>query len=165
VSISNYYERVGKVFVLGAALALLAGGCGSSDSAGTTTSRHTSPGDQAAARAVVRVQAQLRRGEFSAAWRTLHPAERKVISADRLAACYPANAFPRTVTFRASLVQDVSWQVPGTSTFAEAKEVTVTANSDGKTVDRFKQHTVRVGKGWDWMLSRAFFDKARSGAC
>jgi hypothetical protein len=165
VSISNYYERVRKVFVLGATLALLAAGCGSSNSAGTTTLRKTSPGDQAAARAVVRVQAQLRRGEFSTAWRTLYPAEKRVISADRLAACYPANAFPRTVTFRASLVEDVSWEVPGTSTFSEAKEVTVRAESGGKTVDTFKQHTVRVGKGWTWMLSRAFFDKARSGGC
>jgi hypothetical protein len=165
VSISNYYERVRKLFVLGAALALLATGCGSSNGNGTTALPRTSPGNEAAARAVVRVQAQLRRGEFAAAWRTLHPAEKRVISASRLAACYPADAFPRTVTFRAIEEQDVSWEVPGTNTFAEAKEVTVKAESAGKTVDTFKQHTVRVGPRWTWMLSRAFFNKARAGGC
>ena len=165
MSISNYYERVRKLFVLGAALALFAAGCGNNNGGGSTALPRTSPGNEAAARAVVRVQAQLRRGEFAAAWRTLHPAEKRVISASRLAACYPANAFPRTVTFRAIEEQDVSWQVPGTNTFAEAKEVTVKAESGGKTVDTFKQHTVRVGQRWTWMLSRAFFDKARSGKC
>ena len=59
----------------------------------------------------------------------------------------------------------MSWQVPGTNTFAEAKEVTVKAESAGKTVDTFKQHTVRVGPRWTWMLSRAFFNKARAGGC
>jgi len=147
---------------------LLAAGCGSGGdkaSEDSTTPPRTAPGNQAAAQEVVRVQAQLRRGQFAAAWRTLHPAEKRVISAQRLAACYPADAFPRTVTFRATVVQDVSWQVPGTESFAEAKEVTVKAEAAGKTVDTFKQHAVRVGKRWTWMLSRAFYDKARQGAC
>ena len=165
MSISNYYERVRKLFVLGAALALVAAGCGSSNGGSSTALPRTSPGDKAAAQAVVRVQAQLRRGQFAAAWRTLHPAEKRVISVTRLAACYPADAFPRTVTFRAIEEQDVSWQVPGANTFAEAKEVTVKAESGGKTVDTFKQHTVRVGRQWAWMLSRAFFNKARAGSC
>jgi hypothetical protein len=159
---------VRKVFVLGAALMLLAAGCGSGGdkaSEGRTTAPQTTPGNQAAAQEVVRVQAQLRRGQFAAAWRTLHPAEKRVMSAQRLAACYPADAFPRTVTFRATVVQDVSWQVPGTESFAEAKEVTVKAEAAGETVDTFKQHAVQVGKRWTWMLSRAFYDKARKGTC
>jgi hypothetical protein len=62
-------------------------------------------------------------------------------------------------------VRDVVWQVPGTNTISEAKEVTVTASSDRKTIDTFKQHVVSVGRRWTWVLSRAFYDKARRGAC
>jgi hypothetical protein len=166
VSIRNYYEDVRKVFVLGATLALLASGCGSTKHATTTTvRRHSNPADQSAAKFVVGVQAQLRRGQFAVAWRTLHPAERRVISQSRLASCYPANALPRTVTFRATQVRDVSWQVPGATTFSEAKEVTVKAEAGGKTVDAFKQHVVRAGQSWTWMLSAPFFSKAKRGAC
>jgi hypothetical protein len=114
---------------------------------------------------VVRVQAALRRGRFATAWRSLHPAEKRVITVQRLASCYPRNAFPRRITFRASEVRDVVWQVPGSKTISEAKEVTVTATSGGKTIERFKQHTVLVGRTWTWMLSQPYFAKARRGAC
>jgi hypothetical protein len=166
VSIRNYYEDVRKVFVLGATLALLAAGCGSTKHATTTTARrHSSAADQSAAKFVVGIQAQLRRGQFAAAWRTLHPAERSVISQSRLATCYPADALPRTVTFRATRVRDVTWQVPGATATSEAKEVTVKAEAGGKTVDAFKQHVVRAGKSWTWMLSAPFFAKAKNGTC
>ena len=152
-----------KAFALAAAVALLAAGCGSSKHEGATG--RSSPGNQAAAQAVVRVQAELRRGQFATAWRTLHPAEKRVISAKRLASCYPRNAFPRTVTFRASEVRDVVWQVPGSSAISEAKEVTVSASSGGKTLDTFKQHAIRVGGTWTWMLSRQYFAQAKRGTC
>jgi hypothetical protein len=157
---SIYYEDVRNVCVLGAAVALLASGCGTSTHA---VNRH--PGDEAAAKAVVRVQAQLRRGNFALAWQSLHPAERRVLSVQRLSSCYPRNEFPRTVTFRAKQVRDIVWQVPGTKTISEAKEVTVTATSSGKAVDTFKQHVVRVGRTWTWMLSRHFFNAAKNGKC
>jgi hypothetical protein len=163
VSIRNYYQDVRKSFALSVILATVAAGCGSGKHAGATPS--ASPGNQAAAQAVVRVQAQLRRGEFATAWRSLHPAEKQAISAKQLASCYPRNAFPRTVTFRASEVRDVVWQVPGSSTISEAKEVTVTASSAGKSVDTFKQHAIRVGGKWTWMLSRQYFARAKRGAC
>jgi hypothetical protein len=156
---------VRKTFALGTAVALLAAGCGSGKHSTGTTAARTSPGNQAAAQAVVRVQAELRRGQFATAWRSLHPAEKRAISARRLASCYPRNAFPRTVTFRASEVRDVVWQVPGTKTISEAKEVTVTASSGGKSLVTFKQHTVRVGGAWTWMLSRQYFAKAKRGKC
>ncbi len=155
-----------KLFALGAALALLAAGCGGRDKASTTTTTATpGPGDEAAARALVRVQAELRRGNFATAWQSLHPAQRKVVSVQRLAACYPRTEFPRTVTFRATRVEDVVWQVPGTSTISEAKAVTITATSGGKKVATFKQHTVRAGGRWTWMLSSAYFKKAKNGTC
>ena len=154
-----------KSFVVGTAIALLAAGCGSGRHAATTTLARTSPGNQAASRAVVRVQAELRRGEFATAWRSLHPAEKRIVSVQKLAGCYPRNAFPRTVTFRASQVRDVVWQVPGSKNISEAKEVTITATSGGKTLDTFKQHTVRVGGTWTWMLSKQYFAKAKRGAC
>jgi hypothetical protein len=153
-----------RLFALGAALALLAAGCGS-DRASTTTTATAGPGDEAAAHALVRVQAELRRGNFATAWQSLHPAERKVVSVQRLAACYPRTEFPRTVTFRATRIEDVVWQVPGTSTISEAKAVTITAASGGRKVATFKQHAVRAGGRWTWMLSSAYFKKARNGTC
>ena len=148
------------------AVAMLAAGCGSGKHGTTTTTvARPSPADRAAARAVVRVQAELRRGDFATAWRSLHPAEKRVASVQWLTRCYPRNAFPRTVTFRTSQVRDVVWQVPGSKTISEAKEVTITATSGGKIVDTFAQHTVRVGGTWTWMLSRQYYAKAKRGAC
>jgi hypothetical protein len=154
---------VRKLFALGAALTLIAAGCGGGKKAATTT-RNTAL-DQSAAHFVVGVQADLRRGNFARAWRSLHPAQKRAVSRPLLASCYPRNAFPRTVTFHATQVQDVTWQVPGSNTFSEAKEVTVTAKSAGKTVDTFTQHVVRVGGAWTWMLSAAFFRAAKRGTC
>ena len=154
-----------KLFALAAALTLLAAGCGGGDTASKTTTATPGPGDEAAARALVRVQAELRRGNFATAWQSLHPAERKVVSVRRLAACYPRTEFPRSVTFRATRVEDVVWQVPGTSSNSEAKAVTITATSGGEKVATFKQHTVRAGGRWTWMLSSAYFKKAKNGTC
>lgn len=143
-------------------LGLLAG-CGSSDNA--STSRDEQALNQSAARFVVRVQADLRLGKFQRAWRSLHPAEQRVVSAKRLASCYPRKEFRETVTFRATQSEDVDWLVPGTTDSVETKEVTVTAKSPGAKAETFTQHVVRVGGQWKWMLSKTFFDKARRGAC
>ena len=145
------------------ALALLASSCG--DNGGSTTTARNAALDESAARFVVNVQAQLRRGRFAQAWRALHPVQKRVVSAQRLARCYPRNAYPRTVTFRAHEVRDVSWNVPGTTGLSDAEAVAVTATSGGKTIDSFDQHITRSGDTWHWMLSRAFFNKARRGAC
>ena len=154
-----------KLCALGTALTLLAAGCGGGHTASTTTTATPDPADEAAARALVRVQAELRRGNFATAWQSLHPAERKVVSVQRLAACYPRTEFPPTVTFRATRVEDVVWQVPGTSSISEAKAVTITATSGGEKVATFKQHAVRAGERWTWMLSSAYFKKAKNGTC
>lgn len=151
-----------KLSLLGA-FALLASGCGSDN--GSKTATRNARLDQTAARFVVGVQADLRRGRFRRAWRSLHPAERRVVSAERLASCYPRNRYPRTVTFTASKVRDVSWQVPGTDGLRDAEAVTVTARARGQTIETFEQHIVRSAGSWQWMLSRDFFDRARRGSC
>jgi hypothetical protein len=152
-----------NLFVLGLALTLVSSGCGS-DKGTATTTRNTAL-DQSAARFAVQVQAELRRGRFAHVWRSLHPVQKRAVSARRLASCYPRKAYPTTVGFRATEVKDVSWQVPGSDTFSAAKEVTVTATSGGKTIDTFPQHVVRVGGRWTWMLSRSYFLRAKRGGC
>lgn len=153
-----------KGSVLLVAVALLAAGCGSS-SKQTSTAARTSQLDESAARFVVRIQAQLKQGKFAQAWRTLHPAEKRVVSVQKLAACYPKDEFPGTVTFRATKSRDVHWLVPGTPNTVDAKEVTVTATSRGDGKQTFQQHLVRRGTSWAWMLSKHYFDAARSGSC
>ena len=145
------------------AAVLLISGCG--NGGGSTTSARNTGLDKSAARFVVAVQAQLRRGQFARAWRSLHPAEKRVVSAQRLAACYPRNAYPRTVTFRAHEVRDVTWNVPGTTGLSDAEAVAVTATAGGRTIDSFDQHITRTDGAWHWMLSRPFFRKAARGAC
>jgi hypothetical protein len=152
-----------RKFSVVAAFALLAGGCGSG-SAPKAPTRNAAL-DESAARFVVAVQADLRRGRFQRAWKSLHPAEKRALSAQRLASCYPRNRYPRTVTFTAKSVRDVSWTVPGTSGLSDAEAVTVTARSAGKTIETFDQHIVRSAGSWRWMLSSAFFDRARRGGC
>ena len=148
--------RKGTAIALAAAL--LASGCGSSGK------KTTSKLDESAAKFAVAVQAQLKSGRFSSAWRSLHPAEQKVVSAQRLASCYPRNEFAGAVTFRARKVRDVRWTVPGGDT-TDAKEVTIAATSPNRPKDIFRQHVVRMRGHWTWMLSRAYFTKATSRKC
>jgi hypothetical protein len=163
VSISIYYAAVRKASVLLLLLTVLAAGCGSSSDSKTSTESHAL--DQSAARFVVQVQALLKRGRFAAAWRTLHPAEKRVVPVARLASCYPKGQFPGTVTFRATKTRDVNWLVPGTTDSVAAKEVTVSAVSTGRPKQTFTQHIVRRGSEWSWMLSRQYFAAAKSGKC
>jgi hypothetical protein len=158
-------RNVRKASIFFATLAVLAAGCGSSSSTRATTRADNPAVDQSAARFVVKIQAQLKRGQFAAAWRTLHPAEKRVVSAKRLASCYPKNQFPGTVTFRATKARDVRWLVPGTTDSVDAKEVTVTATLGDGSKQTFTQHLVRRGAGWAWMLSKHYFAAARSGDC
>jgi hypothetical protein len=155
--------RKGSLFLV--AVAAVAAGCGSSSSTQQTTRADNPAVDQSAARFVVRIQAQLKRGQFAQAWRTLHPAEKRAVSAQRLASCYPKNQFPGTVTFRATKTRDVRWLVPGTSDSVDAKEVTVTATLAYGSKQTFLQHLVRRGSGWAWMLSKQYFNAARRGSC
>jgi Tfp pilus assembly protein PilW len=140
----------------------LASGCGSVKREDTRAERAL---NQSAARFAVETQAQLRRGQYRRAWRTLHPVEKHVVSASRLASCYPRNDFAGTVTFRASRAADVTWRVPGASKSTDAKAVTVTATSPGRPKDTFIQHLVRIDGHWTWMLSRKFFEAAKNGRC
>jgi hypothetical protein len=146
-----------------AAMPLLFVGCGSTRHARTSTT--PTRADESAARFAVRVQAQLKRGRFAQAWRTLHPAEKRDVSAQRLASCYPKGQFPGTVTFRATTTRDVRWLVPGTSNSVAAKEVTVTVTSPSGAKQTLAQHLVRAGGGWAWMLSKQYFAAAKAGSC
>jgi hypothetical protein len=141
-------------------------GCGSgSKSENDTTTTTASKADEAAARFAVRVQAELKQGRFAAAWHSLHPAERRVVSAQRLASCYPSGQFPGAVTFRAHNVADVRWTVPGTQDTTDAKAVSITATAPGQPKQSFEQHVVPIDGRWAWMLSSAYFAKAKSGSC
>ena len=146
-------------------LAVVAAGCGSgSKTSATATSPDESNASESAARFVVAVQAQLKRGQFAKAWKTLHPAEQRAVSAKRLASCYPRGQFPGTVTFRARDARDVRWTVPGGET-EDAKEITIVATSTGQPKQTFKQHVVRKDGEWKWMLSAAYFKQAKAGPC
>jgi hypothetical protein len=156
---------VRKSSILLLLVAGLAAGCGSSGNGATSTKPQQRAVDQSAARFAVHNQALLKQGKFAAAWRTLHPAEKRVVSARQLAACYPKNQDPGTVTFRATKVRDVRWLVPGTSNSVDAKELTMTVTSPAQPKQTFKQHLVRQGGGWAWMLSATYFADAKAGKC
>jgi hypothetical protein len=144
---------------------VFATGCGSKSASTSTRSKAETRANQSAAQFVVRTQAQLKQGKFAQAWRTLHPAEKRAVSARRLASCYPRNQFRGTVTFRATDVADVRWTVPGTGDTTDAKAITISVTSRGQPKQTFKQHVVRIGGGWVWMLSSAYFARAKSGKC
>jgi len=154
---------VRKSLLIALPLVALAAGCGSSSATKSATT--DSRANKSAARFAVDVQAELKRAHFTAAWRTLHPAEKRFVSAARLASCYPRNQFPSAVTFRAREAKDVRWRVPGTADTTDAKEITITATSRTEPKQTFKQHLVRMNGAWKWMLSSAYFAKAKSGNC
>jgi hypothetical protein len=155
-------QEVARWLILGAIAMLLVAGCGGKSRASRARDQRI---DRSAALFAVRVDADLRSGRFARAWRTLHPAQRRVVTAKRLAVCYPGDQYPRRVTFEASAVRSVGWTVPGTRRPAQAKAVTVNAKSRGQVVQTFTQHVVRNGRGWAWMLSGSYFRAARSGRC
>ena len=153
-----------KLLAIPCALALLAGGCGSSSGTGTTTRRSGPNLDKGAARFAVQHEAELANRKFAKAWRSLHPAQQRVVSARRIASCYPRYAYPGPVTFRAKTVADVRWTVPGTGETTDAKAVTLTAKV-GKKSTSFADHIVRVDGEWKWSLSEAAFRLAKAGKC
>ena len=55
--------------------------------------------------------------------------------------------------------------VPGATDSVDAKEVTVTVTPAKGPKQSFTQHLVRRGNGWAWMLSKQYFNAARSGGC
>src|SRR5919108_6456811 len=155
-------QDVGRWLILGAIAALLVAGCGGKSKASRA---HAQAVDRSAALFAVRVDADLRSGRFARAWRTLHPGQKRVVSARRLAACYPGDQYPRRVTFEATAVRSVGWTVPGTRRPVQAKAVTVNAKSRGQVIQTFTQHVVRSGRAWAWMLSGAYFRAATRGRC
>jgi hypothetical protein len=155
-------EMVRKDVAAASLLVLLIAGCGSSRRHAPNRNQAL---DQSAARFAVQIQAQLLRGEFTRAWRTLYPTQKRVVSAERLSTCYPRSAYPSTVTFRATEVRDVAWTVPGTTKTTPAKELTITATSRGRPKLIDTQHVVRADGGWTWMLSAKYFGRAKRGAC
>ena len=151
-----------KSLTIALAIALGASGCGSG--ARTRTSTKQSKADESAARFAVRHEVELAQRQFAAAWRSLHPSQKRVISVARLASCFPRDAYRGHVTFRARTVTNVRWTVPGSGNASAAKAVKLTATSADGSVT-FTHHVVRVDGRWTWALSRESFEKVRRRRC
>lgn len=158
--------RVGAS-VVAVAGAALAAGCGSSSSEGTTAppTAVTDP----AARFVVRIDADLTRGRFRRVWRSLHPAQQRILSATALADCWSKQAqFERAVQFEARDVRDTAWTIPGGPAQpqpARAVRVRIFAVGSRKALDVFTQHVFRVGNRYRWIVRAKILRDFRHGAC
>jgi hypothetical protein len=151
------------------AAAALATACGGSKGAGQGGGTNVLV-DPAAAFAV-RVDADLTNGRFDRAWRTLHPAQQKILSQTSLSNCWRKSGqteLERGLRFEARDVSDQKWPIAGvggSARPAKAVRVRVLDGTTKKVLDTFTQHVFAVEGRWRWIVAPQIMRAYRSGAC
>jgi hypothetical protein len=125
--------------------------------------------DPAAAFAV-RLDADLARRRFRRAWRSLHPAQQRILSARALAACWSRSResdLRRRLRFVARSVRDQPWPIPGgPSRPRPSRAVGVrVVDPRGRVLDAFTQHVFAVRGAWRWIVSARILAAYRHGSC
>jgi hypothetical protein len=139
-------------------------GCGSNHATATPKNSATPVSQkETAAHFVVRVNKYLRDGQFGRAWNVLHPLQRKRVTAEKFAGCWPRDpADTPNAEYRVRAVYPEQWSVAGSPGQRPATAVTVAVISraaleNGEPVEsevsRFTQHAFRVRGRWAWILS------------
>jgi hypothetical protein len=160
--------RLAKLLVPLALVALAPAGCGSSEQPAAV---RTTPTKDPAAEFAVRIQAELARRRFRRAWRSLHPAQQRFLSAGALADCWTrsrTSKLEQRLRFEAAGVRDEPWRVAGGSAKPQPSKavlVRVRAVGSGEVLDSFTQHVFELEKGSRWIVSAAIVRQFRAGAC
>lgn len=150
------------------AVASTAAGCGGSDAAPTPQPRTV---EDPAAEFAVGVHVALARGQFARAWRSLHPAQQRLLRAADLADCWSQGrqaALEQRLKFEARGVRDEDWKIPGGPQEpqpSKAVRVRILAQASSAALDVFTQHVFEVEEGYRWIVSAPIMTAFRRGDC
>jgi hypothetical protein len=134
------------------ALAVLAGGCGSSA---------TTPGKESAADFVKRVTLEFSRGQSGRLWDELVPADQAIVSRAKFVTCEGNEGFGLQ-TMQVLDSYDDPTSIAGKSQPATAVTLKVTAD-DGTTTATM--HAIPVNGSWRWTLQPAEYAAYTKGKC
>ena len=123
------------------------------------------PATTPAGRAQVKYLEGLYQGDFGAAYDTLHPAYKTIVSRSQFADC-AASTIPvgQLDSIEILDVFDDPIQIPDAGE-QEAKAVRVRITSDTGTAITFVNHEVEVQDRWNWVLSDSAVSAYRAGRC
>lgn len=157
-----------SIAVVAAVAATLAAGCGSDE---RLPALKPTPVTDPAARFAVRVHADLTNGLFARAWRSLHPAQQRILDAPALARCWKLSGeskLRRRSVFEARDVTDTRWLVPGGPAKlqrSKAVRVQIRDASSHDVVQTFVQHVFLVGDRYRWIVSEQILRAFRRAGC
>jgi hypothetical protein len=148
------------------ALLVLASGCGGGENRSARPTVATDP----AARFAVRLDANLAKRRFRLAWRSLHPAQQRILSARALAACWSKSRtsdLEHRLRFVARRVRDEPARIPGGPRRPQpSRAISIRVlDPSGNVLDSFEQHVFAVGGSWRWIVSAGILHAFRSGSC
>ena len=145
-----------RYLVLALLTALALAGCGGD----------VDPAATPAGRAQVQYLEGLYNGRFGAAYDTLHPAYKTIVSRSQFSDC-AARTIPvgQLDSIEVLDVFDDPIQIPGSGEQkAKAVRVRITSTS-GETLKPFKNHEVKVADRWTWVLSDKAVTAYQAGRC
>jgi hypothetical protein len=126
---------------------------------------------------VLRVNDYINKGQWGRAWALLHPAQRKLLSANDLADCMEGASVAANFGSEAKLqieeIYDEPWEIPGTKVTEPSKAITLKAvmnyEEGGEKIEtelgQFTQHAFRVGDHWTWIVSQEVTDLLQDDLC
>jgi hypothetical protein len=123
------------------------------------------PATTPAGRAQVQYLEGLYKGRFGAAYDTLHPAYKTIVSRSQFSHC-AARTIPvgQLDSIEVLDVFDDPAQIPG-GDGRKAKGVRVRITSTSGTAVTFVNHEVEVGESWDWVLNDSAVAAYQAGRC
>jgi hypothetical protein len=123
------------------------------------------PATTPAGRAQVQYLEGLYQGDFGAAYNTLHPAYKKIVSRSQFTDC-AASTIPvgQLDSIEILDVFDDPIEIPDAGE-QKAKAVRVRITSDTGTAITFVNHEIKVRDRWNWVLSDSAASAYRAGRC
>jgi hypothetical protein len=123
------------------------------------------PATTPAGRAQVQYLEGLYRGDFGAAYDTLHPAYKKIVSRSQFSDC-AASTIPVGQLDSVEILDvfDDPIQIPGAGE-QKAKAVRVRITSASGTAITFVNHEIKVADRWNWVLSDSAASAYQAGRC
>ena len=121
---------------------------------------------------IVRVAEYTEKGQYGRVYELLHPAQKKLMTANDLADCLDETRgqLGGDVTYKIEEVYDEPWDIAGTKLRTQpSKAVTVTIQytqgDEQILIETFTQHVVNVDGEWRWIASPDVVEALKTGVC
>jgi hypothetical protein len=149
----QFARRSTALFASAVLVVAVAGGCGSSKTAGG--------GQSPAADFIKQITTQFSRGQSGPLWDTLHPADQAVVTRARYMACQSNSGFD---LMKLKILQTYADTVDVAGSSTPSTAVTVRATADDGTTTA-TMHAITLNGKWRWILSPADYAAYKRGKC